>query len=229
MEKHDFIRVLFFEADKATRSTLAGYLQADQRIVLAGAYSNFWDMEARVQQHEPHVLLIDLEVEPDTPFLALSKILSIKRMYQGRRCPAIIALSQHRDDERIFKVHCAGGDISYLVKPVREDELVHAIHCAVNGHSCANDYVIRRSRELLGNPLNRANARKLTKREFMALSLLKRGFTQKEAAARMGIKSVNDTLKVIYRKLGVHNQREAENMVWYNHLEILKLIEGWGS
>ena len=63
----------------------------------------------------------------------------------------------------------------------------------------------------------------------MALSLLKRGFTQKEAAARMGIKSVNDTLKVIYRKLGVHNQREAENMVWYNHLEILKLIEGWGS
>lgn len=224
MKNSDTLRILLFEADRTLRNTFSDYVRAEPGLELVGEFSNFWEANIRVRQLKPHATLIDLDMAPNAPFLALRNVLAIRRTHPGP-VPAIIVLSRHQDDERIIQSYCAGGDISYLLKPVSCEVLAQTIRRAVKGDPYANDYVSRRSRELLGNPINRANARRLSKREFLALRLLKQGYTQKEAADKMGIKSVNDTLKSVYRKLGVHNQRDAENMVWYNHLAVLGRIE----
>lgn len=220
------IRVMLFEANPAYRTDLIHCLERSRNVKLISFYSNFWEAEQRIQAANPHVLLLDLEVTPHPPFPALNKILTLKQKLRDQ-CPAIIVLSKCIEDERIFQTHCADSHLSFLVKPCDPSELLSAVDLAAAGGVYSDDYIAQRSRELLGNPINRANAKLLTRREFTALTLLKAGYTQKETAEKMGIKSVNDTLKVIYKKLGVHNQREAENKVWFNHLEILHQIEEW--
>lgn len=226
MKNRKNIRLLLFEANASYREIISTNIETAQGFELIGSYSNFWEAEKRVSNLKPDVILVDLDMPSNAPWQALKKILAIRQIPPAAR-PSIIVLSQYKDDERIIQAYCAGGDISYLLKPVEKQELIGAIRRTVNGDPYANDYISRRSRELLGNPINPTNARRLSKREFIALRLLKQGYTQKEAAAKMGIKSVNDTLKSIYRKLGVHNQRDAENLVWYNHLEIRNRIEEW--
>ena len=223
----DPLKVLVFEDRAEYRRQLLGFLSGAPGFTVVGQAGTTWDVVARVRAANPDVVLMDLEMPTEKKTLddraGIRAILALRDAL-GDAAPAVVVITHFTDDDRIFEAFCAGGAISYLNKPVSEAALHQAVRAAAAGEPFSSPYIARRIRELLGNPLNRRNASVLSPRETEALTLLKQGYSQQEAAEQMGISSVKDLLKSIYRKLGVHNLRQAENKVWYNHLNILRWL-----
>lgn len=221
------IRIMVFEDRSEYRQQLMDMLAMDDTIIVVGDAGTTWNVVERVVAAAPDVVLMDLEMPTAKKALddraGIRAILAL-RDELGEAAPATVVLTHFTDDDRIFEAFCAGGAVSYLNKPVTAALLQKAVHRAAEGEPFSTPFIARRIRELLGNPVNRKNAEVLSPRETEALIYLKQGYSQQETAEQMGIASVKDLLKNIYRKLGVHTLRQAENKVWYNHLNILRWL-----
>lgn len=218
---------MVFEDRPEIRRSLVGMLEGMEQIRLVGQSGTTWEIVDRVRAAGPDVVLMDLEMPTASRALdcrAGTKAILALREALGNAGPAIVVLTNFIDDERIFEAFCAGGNIGYLAKPASAPTLQRAVLSAARGEPFSSPFVARRVQQLLGNPVIKAHAARLSVREYEALTLLKQGYSQREAAAQMGIASVKDLLKSAYRKLDVHTLRQAENKVWYNHLNILKWL-----
>ena len=218
---------MIFEDRPDYRRQLLAMMADDATLEVAGDASTTWDVVRRVKRARPDVILMDLEMPTSSRKLddrAGTKAILALRDALGEAAPAVVVLTNFTDDDRIFEAFCAGGSISYLSKPVTLTTLRRAVHRAAAGEPFSSPYIAGRIRELLGNPVNRRNAALLSKRETEALTYLKQGYSQQETADLMGIVTVKDLLKSIYRKLEVNGLRQAENKVWYNHLNILRWL-----
>ena len=218
---------MVFEDRADYRRHLLDLLAQDASLSVVGVAGTTWDVVRRVRTAAPDVVLMDLEMPTATQALddrAGTRAILALRDALGEGAPAIVVLTHFSDDERIFEAFCAGGSLSYLTKPVSSDVLHRAVRRAAAGEPFSTPFIARRIRELLGNPVNRKNAGLLSPRESEALTYLKQGYSQQETAELMGIVTVKDLLKSIYRKLEVRNLRQAENKVWYNHLNILRWL-----
>lgn len=221
------IKVMVFEDRPEYRQQLLDMLANDDNFVLVGDSGTTWNIVERVRAANPDVVMMDLEMPSAKHALddraGIRAILALRDEF-GVTAPATVVITHFDDDERIFEAFCAGGAVSYLTKPVTESILHATVRRAAKGDPFSSPYVAHRISELLGNPLNQKNAALLSPREYEALTHLKQGYGQQETAELMGIASVKDLLKSIYRKLGVHTLRQAENKIWYNHLNILRWL-----
>ena len=218
---------MVFEDRADYRRQLLEMLGEEPSFQVVGEAGTTWDVLRRVRTAAPDVVLMDLEMPTATRALddrAGTRAILALREALGEAAPAIVVLTHFSDDERIFEAFCAGGSLSYLTKPVTAEVLHHAVKQAAAGVPFSTPFIARRISELLGNPVNRKNAERLSRRESEALTYLKQGYSQRETAELMGIVTVKDLLKSIYRKLEVSNLRQAENKVWYNHLNILRWL-----
>ena len=94
------------------------------------------------------------------------------------------------------------GATGYLLKDAQPDELVRAVQAAARGDAVLSPSVATR---VVGRV--RAPAEPLTPRELEVLTLVARGSTNREAAARLFISeaTVKAHLLHIYAKLGVND------------------------
>lgn len=221
------INIMVFEDRAEYRRQIVAHLETQSDFRLVGESGNTWSVVERVRKAQPDVVLFDIEMPTETSALdgraGIKAILALRDAF-GEQAPAVMILTHFADDDRIFEAFCAGGHIGYLTKPVSAPDLADAIRQSAAGEPFSSPFIARRIRKLLGNPLNEKNAARLTPREAEALTYLKQGYSQQETAGLMGVTSVKDLLKSIYRKLDVHNLRQAENKVWYNHLNILRWL-----
>jgi|GEM_PF-6621929 len=222
------IRVLVFEDRPQYQELVRGHLEDVEDMDLVGCFSTVWNVLQIVKCTKPDVILMDLEMPSKESALddraGIYGIMELTEHFGDNR-PAIIVLTHLVDDERIFEAFCVGGSIGYLIKPASKNQIINCIRQANDGYPFSTAYIANSTKRILSNPINKRNASLLSKRELEALTYLKQGYSQKEAADRMGISSVSDPLKSIYKKLQVHSQRQAENKVWFNHLAVVSWLK----
>ena len=147
----------------------------------------------------------------------------------------VIVTSLYDDDDLVFAALRAGAD-GYLLKGDGADQLEHALAKLLRGEPPISPAIARKlmqqfrvsaalvnAAEPLSQPptqtaplaVSRADANPkiqgLTAREEDVLALIGGGLMIKQVAAKLGISyhTVNDNIKAIYRKLGIHTRAQA--------------------
>src|ERR1043165_3689124 len=206
------IKVLLVDDHKIVRQGVRAYLHTlDDIQVIAEADSGAAAVTA-VQQYQPDVVLMDLEMPGDIDGIAATR--SIRKL---RPETQVIVVTSHHQDEYIFPAVRAGA-ISYLLKDVEPDELAAAIRKAAQGEAVLDSRVASRIvQELQGlrqediNPFT-----ELSEREFEVLRLIAAGKSNAEITASLviGESTVKTHIGNILRKLHLEDRTQAAVYAW---------------
>jgi DNA-binding NarL/FixJ family response regulator len=123
----------------------------------------------------------------------------------------ILILTVSADSDTIFRALEAGAD-GYLLKRSSPEELEAAVLEVMKGGVPMSSEIARRViASFRRQPAKSSAAIRLTPREEEILTLLSKGFVNKEIAAKLGVsyETVRDHLRHVYEKLHVHSRGEA--------------------
>jgi DNA-binding NarL/FixJ family response regulator len=174
--------------DQSTQYELTGYTQK-------GA-----DLIPLIRQHNPDILILDLNL-PDTDGFTLLK--SIREFNSHLR---VIILTMYQDEHLVERARQEGAN-AYLLKNASNDELLQTLDNLDN----QKFYVTKE----LEQELNRkkmfkdafAQKMKLTKREIQIIRLLAMGKSSPQVSTELSISTftVDTHRKNIFRKLEINN------------------------
>ena len=158
---------------------------------------------ALVQRTRPHVLLLDLLIEPG--FDALSTVRDLRASFPELR---ICLLSAHVEPTYVRDLLQAGV-CGYILK---DDDYVSRIETIIRDLAKGQLYLSPQAHQALAQATRQAGQRELlTGRERDILRLAQRGLPNPQIAQALHLSpgTVRNHLSAIYRKLGVHSRYEA--------------------
>jgi NarL family two-component system response regulator LiaR len=206
------IKVLLVDDHKIVRQGVRAYLHtlADIQVV-AEADSGTAAVNA-VEQYQPDVVLMDLEMPGE-----LDGIAATRQIRKTRQETQVIVVTSHHQDEYIFPAVRAGA-ISYLLKDVEPDELAAAIRKAAQGEAVLDSRVASRIvQELQGLRKEDVNPfTALSEREFDVLRLIAAGKSNAEIAETLviGESTVKTHIGNLLRKLHLEDRTQAAVYAW---------------
>jgi DNA-binding NarL/FixJ family response regulator len=174
---------------------------ADIRLVAEARRGS--EISALVQRERPHVLLLDLVLEPEFDALSAVRILR-SRFPDLRTC----IFSAHVEPTYVRDLLQAGV-CGYILK---DDDYVSQIETILRDLAAGRTYFSPQAYEALVEATQQAGDRELlTERELDILRLAQRGLPNPQIAQALHITpgTVRNHLSAIYRKLGVHSRYEA--------------------
>lgn len=195
------VRVVIADDHGVVRDGLTRLLEAQDGItVLAGA-ANGREAVRAAHDHEPDVVLMDLEM-PEMDGIAATR--EIRRDLPR---VAVLVLTSFSDRARILGALEAGA-CGYLLKDVDAQHLVDAVQAAARGESPLDP---RAASTVLTARQQPSLARGLSARERQVLVLLVEGLPNKLIARRLEIseKTVKAHLTSIFRVIGVTDRTQA--------------------
>jgi DNA-binding NarL/FixJ family response regulator len=206
------IKVLLVDDHKIVRQGVRAFLQTLADIqVIAEADSGEAAVRA-VGEHQPDVVLMDLEMPGD-----LDGIAATRQIRKLRPKTQVIVVTSHHQDEYIFPAVRAGA-ISYLLKDVEPDELASAIRKAADGEAVLDSRVASRIvQELQGLRKDDLNPfTELSEREFEVLRLIAAGKSNSEIAASLfiGESTVKTHIGNLLKKLHLEDRTQAAVYAW---------------
>ena len=189
--------VFIVDDDRRIREALSDLIESfDLRAVSFGSAAEYM---AYPRPDVPACLVLDVKL-PDISGLELQE-----RIAQGDH-PHIVFITGHGDIPSSVRAIKTGA-VDFLTKPVREADLMRAIHAALEQNRGA-----RQKRAQLAELRQRLSS--LTPRERDVLPLVVSGLLNKQAAAELGISEV--TLQIhrghIMRKMGAASLAELVRM-----------------
>jgi DNA-binding NarL/FixJ family response regulator len=198
------IRVLISEDNAVVRAGLAQLLESADDIEVVGAATDGAEATELAAEHEPDVILMDLQM-PE-----VDGIEATRRIRDQNPEAQIVVLTSFSDRDRILDALDAGA-IGYLLKDAEPDELFRGIRAAAEGGSPLAPKVARTT---IGERDRSSPAAALSDREREVMGLLAAGLANKQIARRLEIseKTVKAHLTSIYRQIDVASRTEA--VVW---------------
>jgi two-component system, NarL family, nitrate/nitrite response regulator NarL len=204
--------------------------QPDARVLLEGAVAQTF-ADAQVTQSDS---LAAAAGYTETPF---DYVLADLRLPDGLSLPWITAFktaqpatpvvvtSLYDEDDLVFAALRAGAD-GYLLKGDGHASLVASLQRVLQGEPPISPAIARKlmqqfrggtqaaatpTQSPASAPAASPVTESLTKREDEVLALIGSGMLIKQAAAKLGLSphTVNDNIKAIYRKLGIHTRAQA--------------------
>jgi DNA-binding NarL/FixJ family response regulator len=199
------ITTIMFEDDRNFRESIKMLLDGTDDIKMAAVFPNANEALKRVLEHQPDVVLMDIEMPGVDGLAALSNIMAKSAQQK------VMMLTSFEDEHRIFSAICAGasgynlkGDIDNLEQGIRD------IH---NGGGHFSSAIAMRVLKMLRHPLvTKQNTYvSLTNQETKVLEKMVEGKSRKMIAADLNItpNTINGYYKEIYRKLHVNSAQEA--------------------
>lgn len=161
------------------------------------------DVMSIVRQARPHVLLLDLFIEPG--FDALSIVRRLRVDFPELK---ICLLSAYYEPALVRDLLQAGV-YGYILK---DDDYVSRIDSIIRDLAGGEIYLSPQAYEALAQATRAAATEQpLSEREIEILRLAKRGLPNPQIAQALHISpgTVRNHLSAIYRKLGVHSRHEA--------------------
>jgi NarL family two-component system response regulator LiaR len=206
------IKVLLVDDHRIVRQGVRAYLHTLADIqVIADADSGATALQA-VEQHQPDVVLMDLEMPGDMDGIAATR--AIRKL---RPETQVIVVTSHHQDEYIFPAVKAGA-LSYLLKDVEPEELAAAIRKAAQGEAVLDSRVASRIvQELQGLRKENVNPfTELSEREFEVLRLIAAGKSNAEIAETLviGESTVKTHIGNILKKLHLDDRTQAAVYAW---------------
>lgn len=199
------IKVALFEDKPDLRESMGQMLEGEDDIQFCGAWENCDQVKRVVTIHQPHVVLMDIEM-PGTN--GLQGLVIIKELF-----PAInvLMLTVFEDDKNVFDAICSGAT-GYLLKKTSPEKIIEAIHDVYNGGAPMTASIARKVLQLFSKNTPKPNeATNLTPKEKEILSSLVKGNSYKMIANELfiSIDTVRSHIKKVYEKLHVHSMSEA--------------------
>jgi len=154
---------------------------------------------------KPDVVVMDIQMP------GMTGIECTARLKQLMPETPILILTVSADNQTVFSALEAGAD-GYLLKRSRPEQLQTAILDVLAGGAPMTSEIARRVvASFRQRSVQRDETARLTPREEEVLTLLSKGFANKEIADKMSVsyETVRDHLKHIYEKLHVHSRTEA--------------------
>jgi FixJ family two-component response regulator len=194
--------VFVVDDDSRVREALSSLISsAGLRVAVFGSAAEFLEHE---KPDAPACLVLDLQL-PGTSGLQLQQQLLAQQLVGGD-APPIVFISGHGDVPSSVRAMKAGA-IEFLSKPFDDQELLQAIHAAID-----QDRIERQKRSELAELRRHYNL--LTPREREVLPFVVAGFANKQTGADLGTSEI--TIGVhrgqIMRKMGAKSLAELVRM-----------------
>lgn len=209
------IRLLLVDDHELIRSGIRMLLQDQDEILVVGEEDNGLSVLEAVDLHQPHVVLMDIEMPEMNGLKAAEAIL------EKYPTTSIILLTMYRGEhylQRSLEIGCRG----YLLKQSDTGEIIQAIRAVHSGEvyfgSGVSKHFMKLSMAKSGlHPL--ANAR-LSKREIEVLCQIAEGLSSKEIAERLfiSVRTVETHRSNILHKLKLSNTAQLVRYAIKNQL-----------
>ncbi|MEV7330878.1 response regulator transcription factor [Micromonospora sp. NPDC093244] len=194
------IRLLIVDDHPVVRDGLRGMFTGDPGFEVVGEAADGSEALALVATLRPDVVLMDLRMP------GMDGVTAIGRLARSGNTARVLVLTTYDTDADVLPAIEAGAT-GYLLKDTPREDLVRAVRAAARGESVLAPSVAGRLMGRLRAPAEEP----LSQRELEVLTLVARGASNREAAARLFISeaTVKTHLLHLYAKLGVNDRAAA--------------------
>lgn len=198
------VKVLLYEDNIDLRKSLSVLINFSEGFELLGAFENCEHILTHIEQLNPDIVLMDIDMPKVNGIEGLKRVRSISQTLP------VLMLTVFEDDEHILTA-ISEGATGYLLKQHITTRLIYSIKEAMEGGAPMSPIVAKLVLQHISNKKGKHQDYQLTQREKQVLQLLTYGNSYKMVAAEMeiSISTVSTHIKSIYEKLGVHSQAEA--------------------
>jgi FixJ family two-component response regulator len=194
--------VLVVDDDQRVREALSSLISsAGLQVVVFGSAAEFLEFE---RPEVPGCLVLDLQ-------LPGASGLELQQQLLAGDTPPIVFISGHGDIPSSVRAMKAGA-IEFLPKPFDDQELLRAIHAAID-----QDRIARGKRSELAELQRRYNL--LTPREREVLPFVVAGFANKQTGADLGTSEIT---------IGVHRGQIMRKMAAKSLAELVRMADKLG-
>ena len=196
----DPIRLMIVDDHPVVRDGLTGIFSADPGFEVIAEAANGADAVRRARALKPDVILMDLRM-PEMDGVSAIRTLA------GEQIDVQVLVLTTYDSDTDVRPAIEAGATGYLLKDAPRDELLRAVRAAARGEAVLSPAVASRLIAQVRAPTED----QLSDRELEVLTLVARGTTNRETAARLFISeaTVKTHLLHIYAKLGVSDRAAA--------------------
>ena len=197
------IRVFLLDDHEVVRRGLRDLLDAEDDIEVVGEAGSVSDVLARVAVSHPQVAVLDVRL-PDG-----SGIEACRDIRSAHPEVACLMLTSYADDEALHAAMLAGSS-GYVLKDVRDTELVAGIRRVAEGQSLFDRASVARALARLRQP-QEDELSILSPQERTLLDHISEGLTNRQIANEMHLaeKTVKNYVSNLLAKLGMHRRTEA--------------------
>ncbi|BBH15761.1 DNA-binding response regulator [Nocardioides baekrokdamisoli] len=202
------IQVVVADDHKMFRAGVIELLHTFDDLEVVGQASTGVETLALVQDLQPDVLLLDLDM-PDTVSTGFESVTTAVAVRTASPGTKVVVLTMHDDADLVRKLIHAGVS-SYLVKSAGREELYAAIAAAARDENSVMVSVSRATATALSSGLTEGPSI-LTAREHDVLQCLARGGTNRSIGRELHLAeaTIKRHLATIYNKLDAHTRLEV--------------------
>jgi len=200
------VTVFLLDDHELVREGVRQLLEADGTIEVVGEASTCADAITRIRATRPQVAVLDVQLADGSGVEVCREVRSAK--------PELVCLmlTSFSDEEALFQSVMAGA-AGYVLKQIRGNDLVSAVHRVARGESLIDPVVTGQLLERLRNPHQDQDPRlaALTDLERTILDFVADGLTNREIAVKVNRaeKTVKNYMSSILMKLGMTRRTEA--------------------
>lgn len=202
------IRVYLVDDHEVVRSGLRYLLEADGTIEVVGESASASKATRLIPALHPDVMILDVRLGDGNGISVCRDVRSIDSSIQA------LILTSHEDDEAFLSAVIAGAR-GYILKQVRGESIVKAVHAVAAGQNLLDPEVALRIQKKM-----RASARRptefdpLTSTELRVLDFIAEGLSNRQISVHIGLseKTVKNHVSLILGKLGLESRTQAAIM-----------------
>ncbi|HET9016578.1 MAG TPA: response regulator transcription factor [Thermomicrobiaceae bacterium] len=198
------IRVLLVDDHAVVREGTRQVLEHEPDLTVVGEAGSGAEALRLAEELRPDIVLLDLAL-PDASGIDVAR-----QIRDSQPDAKIVVLSAYDDDDYVLAALEVGA-AAYLLKTVRAQEVVEAIHASHHGQIILHPSVAAKVRQSLRRGSQPEPEALLSAREIEILRQAARGLHNKEIADALfiSVRTVETHLSHILTKLGVSSRTEA--------------------
>jgi DNA-binding NarL/FixJ family response regulator len=198
-------RVLIIDDHPIVREGLLQLINATGDLVVCGEASTGREALESIKTSAPDIAIVDISLEDCSGVELIKEIVA-----RGPRLPCL-ALSMYDETMYALRVLRAGG-LGYIMKQEMPKKVLTAIRQVLAGHVYVSEKISTRLLDQYAAPVQNAPvpASALTDRELEILTLMGRGETSRDIAAKLflSVKTIEAHRERIKKKLKLTNSAE---------------------
>jgi two-component system, NarL family, response regulator DevR len=198
------VRVLLVDDHEVVRRGLRDLLDGEDGIEVVAEAGSVAEALVRATSAKPDVAVVDVRL-PDGNGVELCR--SLRSLDDGPRCLVLTAF----DDEEALVGAIMAGASGYLLKQVRGQDLMKAVHEVAAGRSLLDPVTTARVLDRMRRAAESDELNVLTERERRVLELIGEGLTNRQIAERLFLaeKTVKNYVTSVLAKLGMERRTQA--------------------
>ncbi|MCA9861096.1 MAG: response regulator transcription factor [Thermomicrobiales bacterium] len=204
----DAIRILIVDDHAPFRTGLTALLSASDEFVIVGEIDEGSRVPAAIEQFQPDVVLMDLNMP------GMSGIDATRTTVSAAPHVGVLVLTMFDDDDSVFAALQAGAR-GYLLKGASKAEIQQSVRAVAAGQAVFGPTIARRLQQYFAQPRPAAAPSdafpELTTRERDILDMIAQHLTNPEIAEQLGLteKTVRNYVSNIFAKLQVNDRSRA--------------------